>query len=99
MSQAERPDRLQPGREPTVEDVRDLVHAATPHFAMQVSVRVRRLIEPLPADHPARVEGEKALEQLAEIARVTGEPRGAGPLSEPVGRPLAGGAPSGAQNG
>ena len=49
--------------------------ASTPHFALQIRNRIARLIAPLPAEHPARVEGE------AEIVRLTalgyaGEQRG-----------------------
>jgi hypothetical protein len=77
MSEAEKPDRL--GREPTIEDIRDLVGPATPHFALQIRNRVRALIDPLPADHPARIEGERAIEELNGLARHSGEPRGVGP--------------------
>lgn len=76
MSEAEHPDLLGPGHEVTVEDVRALTGAATPHFALQVRNRVRRLIEPLPPDHPARREGERKIAELEELARHSGEPRG-----------------------
>jgi len=46
MSEAERPELLDPSHEVTVEDIRALTGAATPHFALQVRNRVRRLIEP-----------------------------------------------------
>jgi hypothetical protein len=69
MSGAERPDRLAPGRRITVEDVRELVGPATPHFALQLRDRVARLIEGLPPDDPARVEGERAITRLERIAR------------------------------
>lgn len=75
MSEHERPERLAPGREPTVEDIRALAGPATPHFALQVRNRIRRLVEPLPAGHPARVEGERKIEMLEELARHSGEPR------------------------
>jgi hypothetical protein len=76
VSEAERPDLLAPGHEVTVEDVRALTGAVTPHFALQVRNRVRRLIEPLPVDHPARVEGERKIAELEDLARHSGEPRG-----------------------
>lgn len=76
MSEAEHPGLLGPGHEVTVEDVRALTGAATPHFALQVRNRVRRLIEPLPPDHPARREGERKIAELEELARHSGEPRG-----------------------
>jgi hypothetical protein len=75
MSQAEHPDRLQAGHETTVEDVRQLMGASTPHFALQLRERIRSLIRGLPACHPARVEGEREIARLDEIAFV-GEIRG-----------------------
>jgi hypothetical protein len=78
MSQAEHPDRLRPGREVTVDDVRQLTGAATPHFALQLRERIRRLIAGLPADHPARVEGQREiarLDRLAVVGEVRGEPK------------------------
>ena len=77
MSESERPELL--NREVSVEDIRSLTGAATPHFALQVRNRVRRLIEPLPTDHPARLEGERAIAQLDDLAEHSGEPRGRGP--------------------
>jgi hypothetical protein len=75
MSQAEHPDRLKPGREVTIEDVRQLMGASTPHFALQLRERIRALIRSLPAEHPARIEGEREIERLDRIA-FTGETRG-----------------------
>jgi hypothetical protein len=77
VSEAENPKLLAPSHEVTAEDVRALAAAVTPHFALQVRNRVRRLIEPLPADHPARVEGEKKIAALEDLAEHSGEPRGA----------------------
>ena len=79
MSEAERPDRLAGGRRVTVEEIRALAGPATPHFALQIRNRIRRLIERLPADDPARIEGERQIERLTELARHSGEPRGIGP--------------------
>jgi hypothetical protein len=79
MSEAERPELLDPSHEVTVEDVRALTGAATPHFALQVRNRVRRLIALLPEDHPARLEGERAIARLEDLAEHSGEPRGLGP--------------------
>lgn len=76
MSEAERPDLLAPGHQVTAEEVRALTGAVTPHFALQVRNRVRRLIDPLPAEHPARIEGERQIAELEELARHSGEPRG-----------------------
>jgi hypothetical protein len=78
MSQAEHPDRLKPEHDVTVEDVRQLMGASTPHFALQ-------LIRTLPADHPARIEGEREIARLNRIA-YAGEVRGhpAEPGLEPL---------------
>ncbi len=86
MSEAERPDRLDPSHEVTVEDIRALAGPATPHFALQIRNRIRRLIAPLSADHPARVEGERVIARLEDLARHSGEPRGLGPEAYSVGR-------------
>jgi hypothetical protein len=66
---------LEGSREVTPEDIRALAGPSTPHFALQVRNRIRRLIEPLPADHPARIEGERKISQLEELAEHSGEPR------------------------
>lgn len=74
MSESERPDRLS-GRRITVEDVRALAGPSTPHFALQIRNRIERLIAPLPTDDPARVEGERQVARLTELARHSGDPR------------------------
>lgn len=85
MSQAEHPDRLKPGREVTVDDVRQLMGASTPHFALQLRARIRALIKGLPADHLARIEGEREIARLDRLA-YAGEVRGhpAEPGLEPL---------------
>ena len=85
MSQAEHPDRLKPDHEVTVEDVRQLMGASTPHFALQLRERIRKLIRRLPPDHPARIEGEREIARLNRIA-FAGEVRGhpAEPGLEPL---------------
>ncbi len=75
MSEAEHPQRLRPDHEVTIEDIRQLMGASTPHFALQLRNRIARLIAPLPADHPARVEGEREVERRDRLG-VTGEVRG-----------------------
>jgi hypothetical protein len=75
MSQAEHPDRLAPDHEVTVEDVRQLMGASTPHFALQLRARIRALIRGLPEGHPARVEGEREIARLDGLA-FSGEVRG-----------------------
>jgi hypothetical protein len=66
VSEYERPDRAT--RQPTIEDVRQLMGASTPHFALQLRNRIRALIADLPPDHPARVEGEREIARLDQIA-------------------------------
>jgi hypothetical protein len=73
MSEYEQPDRLD--REPTLEDVRQLMGASTPHFALHIRNRIQTLIEGLPAEHPARVEGEREIARLEKLA-CGSEPRG-----------------------
>src|SRR5919204_4937043 len=70
VSQAEEPDRLrraQSGGEVTVEDVRRLMGASTPHFALQLRNRIAKLIAGLPADHPARILGEEEIARLTQL--------------------------------
>jgi hypothetical protein len=77
VSEAEHPDRFRPDREVTVEDVRQLMGASTPHFALQLRNRIARLIQGLPPEHPARLEGEREIARL-EALGYTGEQRGVG---------------------
>jgi hypothetical protein len=74
VSEAERPDRLT--RQVTVEDLRALAGPSTPHFALQVRNRIRRLIEGLPEGDPVRREGEIQIARLEELANHSGDPRG-----------------------
>ena len=67
MSEYELPSRV--GREPTVEDVKQLMGASTPHFALQIRNRIKHLIAGLPADHPARQLGEREIARLNTLAR------------------------------
>jgi hypothetical protein len=77
VSQAEDPVllRRERNREVSVEDVRRLMGASTPHFALQLRNRIARLIDDLPADHPARVEGEREIARLQRLG-LEGEVRG-----------------------
>lgn len=77
MSQAEDPTLLRRERahEVSVEDVRRLMGASTPHFALQLRNRIARLIADLPPDHPARVEGEREIARLERLG-LEGERRG-----------------------
>jgi hypothetical protein len=75
MSQAEHPDRMSADHTVTVEDIRQLMGASTPHFALQLRERIRNLIRDLPPGHPARIEGEREIRRLDQIA-YDGEVRG-----------------------
>jgi hypothetical protein len=75
MAEAEQPERLRGGREITVDDVRQLVASATPHFAYQIRNRVQTLIKALPADSPVRLYGEAEIAKLQSLG-FTGEVRG-----------------------
>src|SRR3954463_4443260 len=77
MAEAEQPERLRHDRAVTVDDVRQLMGASTPHFALQLRNRIRKLIAPLPPDDPARRLGEQEIARLERLG-VTGEVRGEG---------------------
>jgi hypothetical protein len=84
MAQAEQPERL--NREVTVDDVRQLMGASTPHFALQLRNRIRTLIRGLPPEDPARLLGEQEiarLEQLGFTGELRGEPAQDGQRSLP----------------
>jgi hypothetical protein len=75
MSESENPELLTRGKI-TPEDIRALAGPSTPHFALQIRNRIRRLIEPLPPEHPARLEGERQIARLEELSEHSGDPRG-----------------------
>jgi hypothetical protein len=84
MAQAEQPERLH--REVTVDDVRQLMGASTPHFALQLRNRIRTLIRALPPEDPARLLGEQEiarLERLGFEGELRGEPAQDGQRSLP----------------
>lgn len=76
MSEFEKPELAAAAQKVTVDDVRALSGAATPHFSLHVRNRLRRLVEPLPADDPARQLAEVEIARLEKLA-VEGE-RGSG---------------------
>ena len=76
MSEAENPKLLNRAPEVTAEDIRALAGPSTPHFSLQIRNRIRRLIEPLPPEHPARAEGERQIARLEELSKHSGDPRG-----------------------
>ena len=75
MSEAESPIRKAPGHEVTVEDVRQLMGASTPHFALQLRNRIRTLIRGLSPEDPARLLGEQEIARLERLG-FSGETRG-----------------------
>ncbi len=75
MSEAEHPLRGRPGHDVSVDDVRQLMGASTPHFALQIRNRIARLIAGLPAGHAARAEGEREIARLTRLG-YSGEVRG-----------------------
>jgi hypothetical protein len=86
MSQAENPERAAADHDVSVDDVRQLMGASTPHFALQLRNRIAKLIRPLPPDHPARIEGEREIARLTALG-FDGETRGH--AAEPGLRTLA----------
>ncbi|MGH2843350.1 MAG: hypothetical protein ACRDKL_07160 [Solirubrobacteraceae bacterium] len=86
MSESEDPRRLSPDHEATLEDVLALTGPSTPHFALHARGRLRALIKGLEPEHPARIEGERqiaALDQIAFDGEIRGRP------AEPGLPPLA----------
>ena len=75
MSQSENPERLKADHHVTLDDVRALMGASTPHFALQLRTRIRALIRDLPPENAARIEGEREIARLDQIA-FAGEVRG-----------------------
>ena len=75
MSEAEHPIRGSADHSVTLDDVRQLMGASTPHFALQIRNRIARLIGSLPPEHPARIEGEREIARLTKLG-LAGEFRG-----------------------
>ena len=72
MSEAESPERLDPSHRVSVADIRALAGPVTPHFALQVRNRIRRLIEasrrrPRPARGSARSPASRSSPTTAAI--------------------------------
>lgn len=72
MSGFEDPQLIDPDYVMSVDDVRELAGAATPHFAMHVRERLIRLTAGLPAEDPARQLAELEISRLQRLA-VEGE--------------------------
>jgi hypothetical protein len=87
-------------RDPTIEQIDELVGPATPHFAYQLRARVRELVDGLPPDHPARKYGEEKMDLLDRLGHASSKaeeggrssPSGPGwkqiPSAAPADRPL-----------
>jgi hypothetical protein len=75
MAEAEQPRRLAPEHKVTVEDVRQLMGASTPHFALQLRNRIAKLIRGLPENDPAWQLGIREIRRLEQLG-FTGETRG-----------------------
>ena len=75
MSESESPIREAPDHQVTIDDVRQLMGASTPHFALQIRNRIARLIASLPEGDPARIEGEREIARLQKLG-FAGEFRG-----------------------
>jgi hypothetical protein len=75
VSEAESPIRRDPDHQVTIDDVRQLMGASTPHFALQIRNRIARLIASLPEGDPARIEGEREIARLQKLG-FAGEFRG-----------------------
>ena len=81
MAEAENPARVTTGRRVTEEDVRQLMGASAPHFALHLRNRIARLIRDLPDEDPARRLGLVEIARLERLA-FTGEVRGEQGLGE-----------------
>jgi hypothetical protein len=75
MSEAESPKRAASGHKVRIDDVRELMGASTPHFALQLRARIAKLIAPLKPNDPARILGEQEIRRLETLA-LDGETRG-----------------------
>jgi hypothetical protein len=75
VAEAEQPTRLRPDHTVTVDDVRQLMGASTPHFALQLRNRIARLIRDLPDADPAKQLGRQEIARLERLG-FTGEIRG-----------------------
>ncbi|MBI4898060.1 MAG: hypothetical protein HY827_06805 [Actinobacteria bacterium] len=68
MSEFENPSLTAPEQTVTIDDVRALSSAATPHFSLHLRNRLSRLVAPLPDDHPARRFAQSEIIRLELLA-------------------------------
>jgi hypothetical protein len=86
MASMEQPQRLRHDYRVSEDDIRQLMGASTPHFALQIRDRIQKLIRRLPPEDPARRLGEQEIARLTQLA-YSGETRGIG--AQDGQRPLA----------
>jgi len=58
-------------REPTMQDIDELVGPATPHFAYQLRARIEELVRDLRDDHPVRRYGEEKMQLLDRLGHAS----------------------------
>lgn len=68
MSEFEKPELKNSEHRITVDDVRELAGAATPHFSLQIRNRLQRLVADLPADDPARRLADLEVARLESLS-------------------------------
>lgn len=68
MSEFEDPQLSNSSHAVTVDDVRELTGATTPHFALQVRNRLRRLVQGLHPADPARQLADLEIARLERLA-------------------------------
>lgn len=68
MSESESPQRESRHHTVSIDDIRQISGAATPHFAMQIRNRIQKLIDELPAGDQAKEAGEKEMARLEQLA-------------------------------
>lgn len=73
---------------PSEDELRQLVGAATPHFAFQIRERVAQYAEALPPGHPRQAELQGHLDRLDRLGRA-GESAGVTSPDLPLRPPVA----------
>lgn len=68
MSESESPQRESRHHTVSIDDIRQISGAATPHFALQVRKRIQKLIDELPTGDPVRLAGEEEIARLERLA-------------------------------
>ncbi len=58
-------------REPTKEDIDELVGPATPHFAYQLRARIAEQVRDLPENHPVRLYAEEKMALLDRLGHAS----------------------------